>query len=160
MTLLLRLAVIWIVLGAVTGLVLRGQFRERVMIPFALSFLPFAVHLFYLVYRTGGAVTQGQLALFIGISLFLAVAVFWVGLRSAERGGNSVVALPALLALVYGAGPLLWYSSLQRQAEWGVDSIPNVLYVGGTMFVVVMLLVFKARFGSGNRVQRPRQPGE
>ena len=143
-------------MGLVTGFVLRSQFRRNVVVPFVLSFVPFSVHLIYTLVRVqqAGAVAPGQLLLFLAVSLFLGLAVFWVGFRSVQRESLSVVFLPALLAGIYAA-PLFWLASLQRAANVGTDSLPNILLIGGTMFVVSMLVVVK--LGGGGRVQRPRR---
>ena len=158
MALILRLSVIWIILGLITGFVLRAQFRGNVSVPFYLSFAPFVAHLLYITLKVqqAGAVAANQLLLFLGISAFLGLAVFWVGFRSLQRGGNSLIFLPGLLGIMYGVGPLLWLASLERAADRGFDSLPNILLAGGTMFVVSMLLVFKVgALGGGGRVQRP-----
>lgn len=154
MALLFRLSFVWIILGLVLGAVLRVQFRGRALLPFMLSFVPWLVHVVYVVlYTQRNAVSlQSQLLMFVGVSTFLALGVFWAGFRSVQRGGNSVVYLPALLALFY-ALPLFWYSSVLRTENIGMDSIPVIMFVGGIMFVVSMMIAFRVG-ASGIRALR------
>lgn len=144
-------------MGLVVGFVLRGQFQNRKMIPFVLGFLPWLVHILYVVmYVQRSEVDVSNLLLiFLSISVLIAVGVFWVGLRSLQRGGRTIVFTPLLLVGLYGLGPLLWFSSVLRAEAIGTDSIPTVMLVGGALFVTSMLFVFSLNlFRRGSRASR------
>ena len=96
---ILRLALVWLLMGFALGLVARGLFRDRLkLIPFALTFLPWLIHLLYLIDKFSLVLMQTQLLIFVGVSVALALLVFWVGFRSIGRRGRSLSLLPILLA--------------------------------------------------------------
>jgi hypothetical protein len=154
MNLLLRLALLWIVLGLVVGIVLRSQFKGRAWIPFVLSFTPWLVHMLYVIWYTLGNtdLLNTSLLIFVLLSLLVAIGVMWVGYRSLQRNGTTVLLTPILQALIYGLGPLFWFMTVLREQEIAMDSIPAAMFVGGTLFVSSMLLSFRFKLPSPGKL--------
>ena len=149
MSLLLRVGVVWIVLGLVAGLLLRGSGWRR-GVAFAISFLPLLGHLLYLVAYTlrGANDLTNELLIFVGLVFGLAVVVGVVGWRYTTRRPGRTALVPLGLSLVY-AVPLLWFSGVLQTDRLRLDSISVVVFVGATLFVVSAL----ATYATGRRAR-------
>ncbi len=142
MNILFRLAIVWLLMGFALGLVARGLFRDRLkLIPFALTFLPWLIHLLYLIDLFALTISQTQLMLFVGVSVAIALLVFWVGFRSIGRRGRSLSLLPILLAVLYNLGPVNWLSEVVNQSL-GLSYVPTLLFIAGTLMVFSLLFSY------------------
>ncbi len=141
LSLLLRLSLMWLTLGLLLGLLLRKQFQGRyISSVFMLTYLPWLAHLLYSVWLTDGLLLEEQL-IYVLSSCLLMLATLWVGLRSIQRAGWSFLLLPVLHAFLYSMGPLWWFESLTVMSL--IDSLAFLVFLGGVLFVVSILLGFR-----------------
>ena len=142
MSILVRLAIVWLLMGFALGLVARGLCKDRLkLIPFAFSFLPWLIHLLYLIKIFAVVLNQTQLIIFVGSSVAIALFVFWVGLRSIGRAGRSLSLLPILLFFFYGFGPVSWLPQFVGQ-DLALSYVPTLLLAAGTLSAFSMLFSY------------------
>lgn len=156
MTLLWRIGALWLALGLVAGLVLRGQLPWRRLPQLYLAVaLPWLAHLLYTVFftlnNTSGLGTP--LAIFAGSSLVLGTAVLlavWRAWRPSAR-----LALAPLGLVLAHLAPLLVFSRALRRAGLGnaglgMDALPMVVFLGASLFLASLLFAYTAgRGGAG-----------
>lgn len=149
MSLLFRVGLVWIVVGLVAGLLLRRTGWRRGL-AFAFGFAPLLGHLLYLVAYTmrGASDLSPELAVFLGVTLLLAVGVGVVGWRATTRQPGRIALVPLATSLVYAA-PLLWFSDVLQTDAFRLDSISVLLFVGATLFVSSAL----ATYATGRRAR-------
>ena len=156
MTLLWRIGALWLALGLVAGLVLRGQLPWR-RLPqlYLVAALPWLAHLVYTVFftlnNTSGLGTP--LAIFAGSSLVLGTAVLLAAWR-AWRPSARLALAPLGLVLAHVA-PLLVFSRVLRRAGLGnaglgMDALPLAIFLGASLFLAGLLFAYSAgRGGAG-----------
>ncbi len=162
MRLLSRIAIIWVVLGLVVGLVLRGQLSwRRLGALYALSALPWLAHLVYVVFYTldNASGLALPLTLFALSSLVLGTLTLFLGWRFWRKTPLRLSFAPLLLALAH-APPLLVFSrALQSaglgNAGLGMDAIPMVAFICAALFVASLLFAFTLGRGDGPRSGLP-----
>lgn len=144
MSLLVRIVIIWIILGLIVGFVLRGQLgARRLGLVYSLSLLPWLGHLAYVAFYTlerSNALGMQLIILAIS-SAVLALVSFWSGRRFAWTRPSRLALVPIGIALLY-AVPLIWYGMALRAQSIGMDSIPAAILAGATLFVSSILSVF------------------
>jgi len=143
-SILIRITVIWIILGLIMGFVLRRQLGpQRLGLVYSLSLLPWLGHLAYVIFYTlGHSDTLGmQLIILAVTSAILALVGFWSGRRFAWTQPSSLAFVPIGIALLY-AVPLIWFGMALRAQSIGMDSIPAAILVGATLFVSSILAIF------------------
>ena len=144
MSLLVRIAIIWIILGLVIGFILRRQLgAERLGLVYSLSLLPWLGHLAYVVFYTleRSDALGMQLIILAVSSAVLALVSFWSGRRFAWTRPSRLALVPIGIALLY-AVPLIWFGMALRAQSIGMDSIPAAILVGATLFVSSILTIF------------------
>jgi len=156
MSLLLRVAFVWIVLGFVLGVVLRRQVRRgRPLLVLGFSLFPVVGHFIYLaVYtlRNTGALTL-QLSLFGLLAAVLVALVVWSGRRAFLARPSLTALLPIGASLAYTL-PLFWFSSTLRAQQIGMDAIPSVVLAAATLFASSTLFSYLWRFEPGALLKR------
>ena len=147
MNFLARIAFGVILLGLIVGLVVRIGFRrDRRQLLLMLSFLPWLLHLLYLlgVVLRRSALAPAAVLGFAAVALMLGVAVLIVVLG--WRGRPMLLALaPLLLAALYLVGPVWWLSGALGRAGSGFDVIPTVIFAAATLFMGSFLSVYLFR---------------
>ena len=144
MALLLRVSLMWLVLGFVVGFVLRRQLPGRLGLFLGSSVLPVLGHVGYLTTytlteRAAGTLT-GQLGVFVvlSVALLLSSLLTW---RYVKARPARAFLIPLTLTALY-ALPLLWFSTVLRTQVIGLDAIPTVVLVCATLFMSSALFAY------------------
>ena len=158
MSLLLRVAFVWIILGFVLGIVLRRQLRRRSpLLIFGLSLFPALGHFIYIAFYT--LRNTGDLGLQLGVFGLLAALVVtlivWGGGRYLRGKPSRTALLPLGVSLAYTL-PLMWFSSALRAQQIGLDAIPSVVLAAATLFASSTLFSYLWRFEPGTLLRRRR----
>lgn len=161
MSLLVRIAIVWIILGLIVGFILRRQLgAQRLGLVYSLSLLPWLSHMAYIIFyaleRSGDLGTE--IIIFAVSSAVLALVGFWSGRRFAWAQPSRLSLVPIGIALIY-AVPLIWFRIALRAQSIGMDAIPTAVLVGATLFVSSVLAVFtvglrRRGFSPGRLLQR------
>jgi len=159
--LLWRIGIFVVAVGFLVGFILRRTWgSERLPELLLLSFLPWLVHLIYaLSYAASslGALTLGTVLVGL-VSVGIAVVLLRVGPRFYRRDARVAAALPLALALLHGILLGFWVA-LELQAQ-GVrfNTIPNLYFASGTLFVSAGLLGYAvAPFGDQRSLSKRRR---
>ncbi|MGL4609300.1 MAG: hypothetical protein ACRCYY_06390 [Trueperaceae bacterium] len=148
MRLLTRIAVIWIVLGLLTGLVLRTRKPETLGWLLALGFAPWLFHVLYCLLFLGLELRTVQLALFLGISGLLTLLAGLVAKIFASTRSTQLAALPLFHGIVYSLF-LFIFARIYELSQLGLNTISWTVFGSGILFVTSLLFSYLLRFPGG-----------
>jgi hypothetical protein len=152
MRLLTRIALIWIVLGLLTGLFLRTRKPVSVGWLLALSFAPWLVHQLYILVTLEFALPPTMLIIFLGLSVLFTL----VGAGAAWFFARKRSLVMAALPLAHGIAYSLLLLVLERVTQvdgLGLNSIAWVVYASAVLYVSSLLFSYLVR------VTPPKLPG-
>jgi hypothetical protein len=144
MRLLLRIALVWIVLGLLVGVVLRTR-NTRLRPLLVLSFVPWLLHQLYSLVTLEFTLPNPQLILFLGISLLLTLIAAGLAWFYAKRSSPALASLPFLHAVAYSL--LLWTLAEFTQTDGlGLNTISWVVFASSVLFMTSLLFSYLLRF--------------
>jgi hypothetical protein len=145
MRLLLRIAVIWIVLGLLTGLFLRTRKKQSLGWLLALGFVPWLLHQLYLLLTLEINLPTSQLALFLGLSVgFTIIAAITIWLYSKKRS-LGLAAIPFAHGFAYSL-LLLWLSRVTQTDGLGLNTVSWAVFASAILFITSLLFSYLPRF--------------
>jgi hypothetical protein len=144
MRLLVRIALVWIVLGLVTGLFLRTRKRLKLAWVLGLSFAPWLLHQLYILVMLGFVLPSTQLITFLGFSLLFIVLGSVFAWRYQKQRSLTLAALPLVHGVLY-SGLLFWLSRITQTDGLGLNTVSWVVYASAVLFMTSLLFSFLFR---------------
>lgn len=147
MSILTRLSVVVVLVGLITGLVLRVVLkRVELRVLMLISLVPWLVHEVVIVFQAhahGAPAVATLLFAASGLTIALAGAVW--GWRAARRRRFVTALMPLIVAVAYGGIPFAIYVGWLRRSSIGVDALTTVAYVSASLFAASALIVIAPR---------------
>jgi hypothetical protein len=153
--LILRISVLWIVLGLVAGVVLRRFVPPRYLALCTLvAALPAAAHVAYVGWLVLDAPAErgGAATLFALVAVTLLLVVYGLFLVLARKRALWLSLYPLAAALAYLLVLLVFHPFTVRDSGAVIDNFSYVRLVWGTLFTTSALFVFALKFP---RFKRP-----
>lgn len=147
MSILIRLAALFIVVGLVVGLILRVVLkRVKLRVLMLLALVPWLVHEIVIVFQTRahGAPVVGTL-MFAAAGLVIALTGAVWGWRAARRRRLVTALMPLIVAVAYAGVPFAIYVGWLRRWSISVDALTTVAYVSASLFAASVLVVLAPR---------------
>jgi hypothetical protein len=144
MRLLVRIALVWIVLGLVTGLFLRTRKNLNLAWLIGLSLLPWVLHQLYLLVMLGFVLPSTQLITFLGFSLLFIVLGSVFAWRYQKQRSVALAALPLVHGVLY-SGLLFWLGRVTQTDGLGLNTVSWVVYASAVLFMTSLLFSFLFR---------------
>ncbi len=147
MSLLLRYALPFIVVGLVVGLVLRRVWgRSRLRLAIVLSLLPVPIHAVATWSSASRRADPGSMLLvFLIVMLLILGVVLWYGLRLVRVRPLWAAAMPVVATGLYLAIPYALLVLRMRQLSARLDVLPTLVLLGTITFLAAVLLSFAPR---------------
>lgn len=147
MSLLLRYALPFIVVGLVVGLLLRRFWgRTRLRLAIGISLLPLAVHAAATAVAASRRADPGTMLLvFAIVTLVILALVLWLGLRLVRAQPLWAAAVPLAATALYLAIPYALLVLRLRQLDARLDVLATLILLGVIIFLAAVLASFAPR---------------
>jgi hypothetical protein len=152
MRLLLRIALIWIVLGLLTGLFLKTRKSVSMRPLVFLSLVPWFLHQLYLYVTLEFALPPTLQLIFVGLSVLFAVVAGVVSWLAAKKRSLVFAAVPLAHGFAYSI-LLLILANLTRTGGLGLNTVSWTVFASSVLFISSMLFTYLFKLGT------PKVPG-
>jgi hypothetical protein len=142
---LLRIALVWLVLGLLIGLFLRTRKNQSLGWLLALGFVPWLLHQLYLLLTLELMLPTTQLALFLGSSVVFTVIAAVIAWFYIKKRSLVLAAIPLLHGFAYSL-LLLWLSRITQTDGLGLNTVSWVVFASGILFITSLLFSYLLRF--------------
>jgi hypothetical protein len=141
MRLLTRIALIWIVLGLLTGLFLKTRKNVSMRPLVFLSLAPWLLHQLYIYVTLEFALPPTLQLIFVGLSLLFAIIAAVVGWMFARKRSPVFAAVPLAHGFAYSI-LLLILANLTRTGGLGLNTVSWTVFASAVLFISSMLLSY------------------
>jgi hypothetical protein len=152
MRLLLRIALVWIVLGLLVGLFLRTRKRESLGWLLTLGFAPWLLHQIYILVTLEFTLSSSQLLFFLSLSVLLTLLAAGVAWFYKKRRPLALASIPFVHGVAYSI-LLLSLARLTQTDGLGLNTVSWAVFASGVLFLTSLLFSYLLRFAA------PKLPG-
>jgi hypothetical protein len=142
MRLLTRIGLFCILIGLIAGLILRAKVKNLFALVL-LSFLPWLIHLVYVVISVLG-IPLLQLGLFVLSNLLILILLVTLCWPALKKRNLWTALLPVLQGFIYSLS-LLWFVRVTALDGLGLNSLSWVTYAGAALAMGGLLLGYMFR---------------
>jgi hypothetical protein len=152
MRLLTRIALIWIVLGLLTGLFLRTRKNVSVRWLVLLSLAPWFLHQLYIYVTLEFALPPSLQFVFVGLSILFGMIAGIVSWLFARKRSLVFAGIPLAHGFAYSI-LLLVLANLTRTGGLGLNTVSWTVFASAVLFISSMLLSYLFKLNT------PKMPG-